>query len=59
MSILIYGIIVVIAIGKGLSEIEIDENDVNVRNELSRGKFTAVKFIQCLDAIRTSDWRLP
>lgn len=29
-----------------------------IRKKLSRGKFTAVFFIQCLEAIRLSDLRL-
>jgi 3-mercaptopyruvate sulfurtransferase SseA len=41
-----------------LSAIGIDEKEVNVRNKLSRGKFTAAYFLQCLDAIGTSDLRL-
>ena len=34
-----------------LAAIGIDEKEVNVRNKLSRGKFTAAYFIQCLEAI--------
>ena len=34
-----------------LEEIGVDEKEVNVRNKLSRGKFTAAFFLQCLSAI--------
>lgn len=34
-----------------LAEIGVDEKEVNVRNKLSRGKFTAAFFLQCLSAI--------
>lgn len=34
-----------------LGEIGVDEKEVNVRNKLSRGKFTAAFFLQCLTAI--------
>jgi alpha-N-acetylglucosamine transferase len=33
-----------------LAEIGVDEKEVNVRNKLSRGKFTAAFFLQCLEA---------
>lgn len=41
-----------------LAGIGVDEKEVNVRNKLSRGKFTAAFFIQCLEAIGTSQLRL-
>ncbi len=41
-----------------LAAIGVDEKEVNVRNKLSRGKFTAAYFIQCLDAIGTTEVRL-
>ena len=41
-----------------LADIGVDEKEVNVRNKLSRGKFTAAFFIQCLEAIGTSQLRL-
>lgn len=41
-----------------LAAIGVDEKEVNVRNKLSRGKFTAAYFIQCLEAIGASDLRL-
>jgi hypothetical protein len=41
-----------------LAAIGIDEKEVNVRNKLSRGSFTAAYFLQCLSAIGTSDLRL-
>ncbi len=34
-----------------LAEMGIEEKEVNVRNKLSRGKFTAAFLIQCLSAI--------
>lgn len=37
-----------------LAEIGIDEKEVNVRNKLSRGKFTAAFLLQCLSAIGTA-----
>jgi len=41
-----------------LAEIGIDEKEVNVRNKLSRGKFTAAFFLQCLKAIGSSSLHL-
>lgn len=41
-----------------LAEIEVAEKEVNVRNKLSRGKFTAAFFLQCLSAIGTTELRL-
>ncbi|WP_298328942.1 DUF6471 domain-containing protein [Asticcacaulis sp.] len=37
-----------------LAAIGVDEKEVNVRNKLSRGKFTAAYLLQCLSAIETS-----
>jgi len=34
-----------------LAEIGVSEKEVNVRNKLSRGSFTAAYLIQCLEAI--------
>lgn len=34
-----------------LAAIGIDEKEVNIRNKLSRGKFTAAFLLQCLSAI--------
>ncbi|UDL88853.1 DUF6471 domain-containing protein [Mesorhizobium sp. PAMC28654] len=34
-----------------LNAIGVDEKEVNVRNKLSRGKFTAAFLLQCLTAI--------
>jgi len=34
-----------------LNAIGVDEKEVNVRNKLSRGKFTAAFLLQCLSAI--------
>lgn len=41
-----------------LAAIGIDEKEANVRNKLSRGKFTAAYLLQCLVAIETTDMRL-
>lgn len=34
-----------------LAAIGVDEKEVNIRNKLSRGKFTAAFLLQCLSAI--------
>ena len=34
------------------------DSEPNIRNKISRGKFTAVFFVQCLEAIGTQDVRL-
>ncbi len=41
-----------------LAEIGVDEKDVNIRNKLARGKFSAVFLIQCLEAVGISSLRL-
>ena len=41
-----YGLLVEKLVAMG-----IDEKEVNVRNKLSRGKFTAAFLLQCLNAI--------
>ena len=41
-----------------LATIGVDEKEVNVRNKLSRGKFTAAFFQQCLTAIGATEVRL-
>lgn len=41
-----------------LAEIGVDDKEVNVRNKLSRGKFTAAFLIQCLEAIGSQSLRL-
>ncbi len=41
-----------------LAGIGIEEKEVNVRNKLARGKFTAAFLLQCLDAIEVQDLRL-
>lgn len=41
-----------------LAEIGVDEKEVNIRNKLSRGKFTAAFFLQCLAAIGTETLHL-
>lgn len=41
-----------------LAEIGVMDSEPNVRNKLSRGKFTAVFLLQCLEAIGSNDLRL-
>ena len=40
-----------------LSDIGINEKEVNVRNKLSRGKFSAAFMLACLKAIEVTDLR--
>ena len=44
-------------VGK-LADIGVVDSEPNIRNKLSRGKFTAVFLVQCLEAIGASDLRL-
>lgn len=41
-----------------LAAIGVDEKEANVRNKLSRGKFTAAFLLQCLAAIGANDLRI-
>lgn len=41
-----------------LEVIGVEEKEVNIRNKLSRGKFTASFMLQCLDAIGSEHLRL-
>lgn len=41
-----------------LAEIGVVDSEPNIRNKLSRGKFTAVFLLQCLKAIGTDTLRL-
>ncbi|MBN9309310.1 DUF6471 domain-containing protein [Devosia sp.] len=41
-----------------LAAIGVDEKEVNVRNKLSRGKFTAAFLLQCLTAIGVATLKL-
>lgn len=41
-----------------LAEIGVDEKEVNIRNKLARGKFSAAFMVQCLEAIGTERLRL-
>lgn len=41
-----------------LAALGIDEKEVNVRNKLSRGKFTAAFLLQCLSAIGVQSMQL-
>lgn len=42
-----------------LAAIGVNEKEVNIRNKLSRGKFTEAFLLQCLEAIGSEDlhWR--
>ena len=44
-------------VGK-LADIGVNDTEPNVRNKLSRGNFTAVFLIQCLEAIGATDLHL-
>ncbi len=44
-------------VGK-LAEIGVNEKEVNIRNKLSRGKFSAAFFVQCLIAVNTGTLHL-
>lgn len=44
-------------VGK-LAEIGVMDSEPNIRNKISRGKFTAVFLIQCLEAIGANSVRL-
>ncbi len=41
-----------------LAAIGVDEKEVNVRNKLARGKFSAAFLVQCMKAIEVSTLRL-
>jgi len=41
-----------------LAEIGISETERNLANKISRGSFTAVFFVQCLEAIGSRELRL-
>ncbi|MGL4310740.1 MAG: DUF6471 domain-containing protein [Paracoccaceae bacterium] len=43
---------------EALSAIGVDDNERNLRNKVSRGKFTAGFFLQCLTALGCSSLRL-
>ncbi|MCO5131748.1 MAG: DUF6471 domain-containing protein [Xanthobacteraceae bacterium] len=40
-----------------LAAIGVDEKEVNIRNKLSRGKFTAAFLLQCLSAVGANTLR--
>ena len=44
-------------VGK-LADIGVMDSEPNIRNKISRGKFTAVFLLQCLEAIGVSSLRL-
>lgn len=41
-----------------LASVGVEEKEVNIRNKLARGKFTAAFLLACLDAIGTVDLRI-
>lgn len=41
-----------------LADLGVIDSEPNIRNKISRGKFTAVFFVQCLTAIGSSSVRL-
>lgn len=43
---------------EALAVMGIDDNERNLRNKVSRGKFTAGFFLQCLNALRTDTLHL-
>jgi len=44
-------------VGK-LADIGVMDSEPNIRNKISRGKFTAVFLLQCLEAVGASSLRL-
>ena len=44
-------------VGK-LADIGVMDSEPNIRNKISRGKFTAVFLIQCLEAVGATNLRL-
>jgi hypothetical protein len=44
-------------VGK-LADIGVMDSEPNIRNKISRGKFTAVFLVQCLEAIEANEIRL-
>lgn len=44
-------------VGK-LADIGVHDSEPNIRNKISRGKFTAVFLVQCLTAIECSSLRI-
>lgn len=41
-----------------LADVGVMDSEPNIRNKISRGKFTAVFLLQCLEAIGASDIRI-
>ena len=41
-----------------LADIGVSEREANIRNKLSRGKFSAAFMLQCMDAIEAAEIRL-
>ena len=41
-----------------LNAMGVDEKEVNIRNKLARGKFSAVFLLQCLEAIGVANLRI-
>jgi hypothetical protein len=44
-------------VGK-LADLGVHDSEPNIRNKISRGKFTAVFLVQCLDAIGVQEVRI-
>lgn len=44
-------------VGK-LADIGVMDSEPNIRNKISRGKFTAVFLVQCMEAIGVQEFRL-
>lgn len=51
------GLTYVDLVGK-LEDVGVFDSEPNIRNKISRGKFTAVFLLQCLEAIGTTELRL-
>lgn len=45
-------------LAENLGEMGIPETELNIKNKLSRGGFSAVFFVQCLNAIGVQEIRL-
>jgi Domain of unknown function (DUF6471) len=45
-------------LAKKLEELGVKETELNIKNKISRGGFTAVFFVQCLEAIGVVELRL-
>jgi hypothetical protein len=43
---------------EALAKIGVQDTEVNIRNKVARGMFTAVFFVQCMEAIGATEIRL-